>query len=193
MAKGKFKKRMSSPVTTTGVPVAVLVVFILFFGVPAAALARGGHPLLAAVVGFPLAAAAAFWTFGRILLVLAAFRLHRRGVAGVLVYSNSPTWQAHIEREWLPLVGGAVVTLNWSERATWRDTLPVMLWRHFCANYRGSVGVFRNINPAVIVLRGLRQPLVFRFYGPFELAKHGDTENLKTLEREMLEAVGAAT
>lgn len=184
---------MSSPVATTGVPVGVLVVFILVFGVPAAALARVGHPLLAAVVGFPLAAAAAFWTFGRILLVLAVFHLRRRGVAGVLVYSNSPAWQAHIEREWVPALGGAVVTLNWSERATWRNTLPVLLWRHFCANYGGRVGVFHKINPAVIVLRGLRRPLVFRFYGPFELAKHGDTENLKSVEREMLKAVGAAT
>jgi len=193
VAKGKFKKRMSSPVATTGVPVGFLVLFILFFGVQAAALARGGHPLLAAVVGIPLAAAAAFWTFGRILLVLAMFQLRRRGVAGVLVYSNSPAWQAHIEREWLPTLGGAVVTLNWSERASWRNTLPVLLWRHFCANYGGRVGVFHNINPAVIVLRGLRRPLVFRFYGPFELAKHGDTENLKSAEREMLEAVQAVT
>lgn len=105
---------MSSPVATTGVPVVVLVVFILFFGVPAAALAGGGHPLLAAVVGFPLAPAAVFWTLGRILLLLATFHLRRRGVAGVLVYSNSPAWQAHFEREWLPTLGGAVVTLNWS-------------------------------------------------------------------------------
>ncbi len=58
-----------------------------------------------------------------------------------------------------------------------------LLWRHFCANH-GS--------PVVIVLRGLRRPLVFRFYGPFQLAKHGDAANLKALEAMLMAAVTAA-
>ena len=78
-----------------------------------------------------------------------------------------------MEPERLPALGGAVVTLNWSERATRRNTLPVLLWRHFCANCGGRVGVFHNINPAAIVLRGMRRPLVFRFTGPSSLRNKG--------------------
>jgi hypothetical protein len=52
-----------------------------------------------------------------------------------------------------------------------------------------SSRAFRNINPAAIVLRGLQQPLVFRFHGPFEQAKHGDVASLKAIERELLDAV----
>lgn len=184
---------MVSRSPTTGVPAGVLLVFLAVLGVPPVAAALSGSPWLAAVLAIPVALVAGFWLFGRLLLLLALLRLRRRGVVGVLVYSNSPVWQAHIEREWLPVVGRSVVTLNWSERATWRSSLPVLLWRHFCANCGGRVGVFHKINPAVIVLRGLRRPMVFRFYGPFELAKHGDASNLKALEGELLAAVAAAT
>jgi hypothetical protein len=34
-----------------------------------------------------------------------------------------------------------------------------------------------------------QQPLVFRFHGPFEQAKHGDVASLKALERKLLDAV----
>ncbi|MEQ1910817.1 MAG: hypothetical protein ABMA15_18495 [Vicinamibacterales bacterium] len=54
-----------------------------------------------------------------------------RGVVGILVYSNSPNWQAHIEAEVIPRLAGRVATVNWSDRSTWNRTspLPVRLFR----------------------------------------------------------------
>src|SRR5262245_20607855 len=111
---------MTSPGPTTGVPGIVLLVFVVVCGVPPLGAARGGQAWVAAVLGIPVALVGGFWLFGRLLLVLALLRWRRRGIVGVLVYSSSPVWQPYVEREWLPVFGGAVVTLNWSERATWR-------------------------------------------------------------------------
>jgi hypothetical protein len=41
----------------------------------------------------------------------------------------------------------------------------------------------------VIVLRGLRRPLVFRFYVWFQAAKHGEPEGLALLERQLFDAL----
>ena len=37
----------------------------------------------------------------------------------LLVYSNSPNWQAYVEGNWLPQLESIAVVLNWSERSTW--------------------------------------------------------------------------
>src|SRR5262245_29677290 len=51
----------------------------------------------------------------------------------LLVYSNSPNWQAYIEAEWLPRWGHRAVVLNWSQRSNWRRPFPaeVLLFRAF--------------------------------------------------------------
>ena len=47
-----------------------------------------------------------------------------------------------------------------------------------------------NFNPAVLVLRGLKRPLVYRFYYAFQHAKHGRTDYLERLERDLFEHLG---
>ena len=42
----------------------------------------------------------------------------------LLVYSNSPTWQAYVEGNWLPQLESIAVVLNWSERGTWAERHP---------------------------------------------------------------------
>ena len=73
-------------------------------------------------------------------------------------------------------------SLNWSERARWKRSLAVSVFRHF---------VFQpfNFNPAVVVFRGFRSPLVYRFYYAFREASHGRHQYLEELEAAMVEAV----
>lgn len=106
-----------------------------------------------------------------------------RGVRCLVVYSESPTWQRHIEEVWLPRVGDQAVTLNWSARATWTHSLEVRVFKRF-------VDGRRNYNPAVLVFRGLRQPGVYRFYYAFQEAKHGRTEYTESLEAELFQELG---
>ena len=42
----------------------------------------------------------------------------------LLVYSNSPNWQAYVEENWLPQLESIAVVLNWSERSTWAERHP---------------------------------------------------------------------
>lgn len=121
--------------------------------------------------------------YGIALLAIARFILERRGVRCLLVHSYSPIWEPHIAARWLPRFGRMGTTLNWSERASWTRSIEVLLFRHFCM---GRV----NFNPVVLVFRGLRRPLVFRFFYAFQEAKHGRTEYLAMLEGQMFTALG---
>lgn len=142
-----------------------------------------------APLALPFVLIAGYWVFGRLLLLSALLRLRRRKVDGVLVFSDSPKWRPHIEREWLPVLRDRFVVLNWSERARWPRTVPVLIWKHFCAGY-GAPG--RNFNPAVLVLRGLRHPRVYRFYPWFQAAHVGEREGLEELERMLFSELGLA-
>lgn len=86
----------------------------------------------------------------------------------------------------MPRLAGISATLNWSERSRWSRTLEVRLFRHFC-------GESSNFNPAVVVFRGYREPLVFRFYYAFHEAKIGRTHYLEELETSMLEALASTS
>lgn len=116
------------------------------------------------------------------LLLLAVVTLRRRGQRCVLVYSRSPVWESYIASEWLPRLGDVAAVLNWSDRSSWGWSVEVRLFKRFC-----QTGV--NFNPAVIVLRGLRRPLVFRFFYAFQEAKHGRREYLAQLEGQMFAAL----
>ncbi|MGI5861237.1 MAG: hypothetical protein ACOX6T_04160 [Myxococcales bacterium] len=190
MTKAKFRKRTKAWPPDSGFSFGCLLLAAVVLGAPPLIAWAAGIGWLAVVLGVPAAYVLASWLFGRLLLVSALLLWRPRGIRGVLVYSESPTWKRYIEEEWLPRIGTRMKHLNWSARASWGNALPVLLWRHYCGYYRGGSGSHHNFNPAVILLRGLRRPLVFRFHGPFQAAKHGDIEGLKALERQLFEALG---
>lgn len=121
------------------------------------------------------------------LILLAESRRHFAplGIRCVVVYSNSSVWEAHIRTSWLPRLGACATTLNWSERSSWRRTLEVRLFRQFIETSG------HNFNPAVLVLRGLRRPHVYRFYYAFQQSKHGRAQYLEGLEAEMFSELEA--
>lgn len=101
-----------------------------------------------------------------------------RGIDCLVVHSDSPIWSDHIRAHWLPVLGERARTLNWSQRASWGRSLEVRVFEEF-------VRAAREFNPAVVVFRPDRPPLVYRFYGAFHLAKHGVTEALHDLEKSL--------
>jgi hypothetical protein len=118
-----------------------------------------------------------------VVLAGARQRLAARGIRCLVVYSNSPTWEEHIRHTWLPRLGQCAVTLNWSDRSSWPASLETGLFKRFVRSRR-------NFNPAVLVLRGLRQPHVYRFYYAFQHAKHGRGQYLQALETELFDELG---
>jgi hypothetical protein len=68
------------------------------------------------LLAWPIGAAMVWWDDCRRTAVHREF-VQRRGESGILVYSNSPNWQAYIERNWLPHISGQMAVLNWSERS----------------------------------------------------------------------------
>jgi hypothetical protein len=115
------------------------------------------------------------------LLALAQLVFGRQGIRCVVVHSQSPNWKDHISARWLPRLGNAAVTLDWSRRARWGSGLRVALFHRFCGPY--------EFNPAVIVFRGLRRPHVFRFRRAFHEAKRGRRHYVHALEEQMFRAV----
>jgi hypothetical protein len=140
-----------------------------------------GWLLLAAPALIVTTTALILAAYGIALLALARFIL-APGVRCLLVHSNSPVWEPHITAMWLPRLGRMATTLNWSERASWTRSIEVMLFKHFCM---GPV----NFNPVALVFRGLRRPLVFRFFYAFHEAKHGRPEYLAMLEEQLFRAL----
>ena len=100
------------------------------------------------------------------LLFEARRKFEAHDVRFVVIYSESPNWEDHIRTTWLPRFEGKAVLLNWSERARWRSSLEVRLFKHFVRSPY-------NFNPAVMVLRGVKRSWVYRFYDAFHYAKAG--------------------
>jgi len=140
-------------------------------------LALAAPALLVLVLG------AIYRVLGLFLLSESRRLLESRGIRCLVVYSESPMWGDYIRNAWLPRIGQRAVTLNWSERSSWPTSLEVRLFKRF-------IGSSWNFNPAVLVLRGFRQPRVFRFYYAFQQAKHGRGQYLKTLESELFDELG---
>ena len=104
-----------------------------------------------------------------------------RGRYALVVYSNSPIWQAYFEEHVLPSVGERAAVLNWSDRRQWPYSLPVAVFRVFAGT--------REFNPMAIVFEPLAWPLRFRFYGPFQAFKHGRRQEVEDLRRQLLETL----
>lgn len=165
-----------------------ILIVILYAVITLAAYARTSH------VGFVLAAAPALALCGvgvvswirKILLLARVARAWRRaGVTCLVVHSNSPNWAEHIATIWMPRLGSAARTLDWSLRSKWSSTLEVRVFRQF-------VQARRNFNPAVVVFRGVKAPLVFRFYYAFVEARRGRPEYLEELQQRMFDGVDRA-
>jgi hypothetical protein len=162
--------------------VAALLVYVVLFLVLWAKTKHAAF-LVVSVPGIAIALyLAGRFLYGRVLLALVRLRWTPRGVACLIIHSESPRWAAHVERHWLPLLAQRAVLLNWSERASWRGSLAVRLFRHFCDTYR-------NFNPAVVVFRGMRRPLVFRFFYAFQQMHAGRPQYLAELEAQMFSAL----
>lgn len=150
------------------------------FGAPALLLWLLPDRLWLLIFTIPLIFAIAYLIYGHVLLVAAWWRWRGTQIRGILVFSNSPNWQDYIEQDWIPRLGEQVVVLNWSERGSWRKSLEVRIFRLF-----GIADNNFNFNPLLIYFRGLRYPLVYRYFFAFRDAKHGNPEALQRLERHM--------
>lgn len=115
-------------------------------------------------------------------------RFHERwGAEGkrlLLVYSNSPHWQAYIEERWLPRLQPVAVVINWSERARWSEhhALEAEIFR--------AVTGDREFNPVAIVIPKRGNMRMIRFWKAFRDYKHGKDQALRRAEAELEDALG---
>lgn len=105
-----------------------------------------------------------------------------RGKDVLVVYSDSPHWQADFEQRILPALGQRTVVLNWSQRRQWKRSLATLAFRHF--------GGHVDFNPLVVVLRPLRRGRVFRLHRAYLDKAHGNPESLNGLTAKLLEVLG---
>lgn len=111
----------------------------------------------------------------------------RWGASGkrlLLVYSNSPHWQAYIEERWLSRLGRVAVVLNWSEQARWPEQHP------FEAEVFRMWAGDREFNPLAIVIPEQGPVRVIRFWQAFRDYRHGKDQALRAAEAELAAAVG---
>ena len=115
-------------------------------------------------------------------------RFHERwggeGKRLLLVYSNSPHWQAYIEQRWLPRLRPVAVVINWSERARWSEhhSLEAEIFR--------AVTGDREFNPVAIIIPKKGKLRVIRFWKAFRDYKHGKDQALRRAEAELEGALG---
>jgi hypothetical protein len=102
----------------------------------------------------------------------------------LLVYSNSPHWQAYIEERWLSRIGRVAVVLNWSERAQWPERHPfeAQVFRMWAGD--------QEFNPLAIVIPERGPVQVIRFWQAFRDYKHGKDQALRVAEAELAAAIG---
>ena len=102
----------------------------------------------------------------------------------LLVYSNSPHWQRHIEETLLPKWEHRAVVLNWSERSQWGSSA-----RAEVALFRAFAGA-REFNPLGIVVPATGQVHVIRFWRAFREHKHGKGRLLQAAEADLSRLLG---
>jgi hypothetical protein len=102
----------------------------------------------------------------------------------LLVYSNSPNWQAYVEENWLPQLESLAVVLNWSERSSWVERHP------FEARIFRAWAGDREFNPVAIIIPAEGPVRVIRFWQAFHDYKHGKDRTLRAAEAELEMALG---
>lgn len=152
-------------------------------GVPTSSAIGCGQGLLIALVLVPalvafliaLMFAPAYWLLLRLAIWL---WWCPRGKNILFVYSDSPIWHDHLEREVLPHIKRQAVVLNWSERKRWRVSLASLAFRHF--------GGDREYNPMGVVFYPFGETRVFRFWNAYRRFKHGKADAIDDTIDEFL-------
>jgi hypothetical protein len=101
-----------------------------------------------------------------------------RGKDVLFVSSDSPVWRQYMETQIFPFVETRAIVLNWSDRKKWSRW---SLSRRVFHVFRGSV----NYNPMVILFRPFRRARIFRFFPALSEWKHGHTEQVEQLRRDL--------
>ena len=104
-----------------------------------------------------------------------------RGRDILVVYSDSPIWHDYIEQRLLPPIRHRAIVLNWSRRKRWRISLARAAFHHF--------GGYREFNPLALVFCPLRRTRKFRFWQPFRDFKHGRSEALRKMEKDLFDLI----
>ena len=104
----------------------------------------------------------------------------------LLVYSNSPNWQAYVEENLRPQLDSIAVVLNWSERVTWTERNP------FEADIFRTWAGDQEFNPLAIIIPADGAVRVIRFWQAFRDYKHGKDRTLRTAEAELEAALGVS-
>jgi hypothetical protein len=139
-------------------------------------------PILLPLVLFVLTL---YWVHQIALHVLVWLLWLPRGKDVLFVYSNSPIWREYMTTQVLPLLNDRAIVLNWSDRKQWSR------WS-FAAHVFRTVGRGTDFNPIVAVFRPLRRARVFRFWSAFKYWKHGDTEPVEQLRKDLLDVLQVA-
>ena len=110
-------------------------------------------------------------------------RWGRKGRFVLFVYSESPNWHESIETNVLPRLDEFAITLNWSQRSSWRDNKPLeaKIFSHW--------GGEEEFNPVAIVIPSFGRVKVVRFWQAFRDYKHGKEELLRKQEGILFESV----
>ena len=172
------KKRTPPPEPRTNYGCATIILVPSLLLVIATVYTRIWWPLVFCIPAFVIVGR---WASEKWLLILALFLYKRRDVAGVLITSDSPNWSGYIQENWVARWGDQFVVLNWSQRRKLKSSIAVRLFYQFCSPQE------RNFCPAVIYLRGLRHPLVFRCFYAFRDYKHGDDAALRSIEHRLFQ------
>ncbi len=134
----------------------------------------------------------AIWRAFRTVRGVRLDRAYRRkfasiGKPAILVYSESPNWQAHFEEHILSDVGDRAVVLNWSERRRWAGemTLPIRVYQH----HRPE----REFNPYALVYGPKGPPTHISFFAAFRDDRHGKPASLNQAIADLSEAMEEAS
>ena len=98
------------------------------------------------------------------------------------VSSDSPIWKEYMEAEILPLVAPRAKVLDWSARSKWPK-------RSFAVRVFHTFGGRHDFNPMVLLFRPFRRAIIFRFLPAFQEHKHGNSESVEQLRRDLMQAL----
>jgi hypothetical protein len=135
------------------------------------------------VLAITVPALIAYLLWGLVLHLAVWLRWCPRGKNVLFVYSDSPLWHDYLARRILPRLAAQAVVLNWSARKEWerRFSLSALAFSYF--------GGRREFNPLAVVFRPWCRAKTFRFWQPFQDLKHGQSDALEKMEKELFREI----